>query len=92
MSALAIMFSVWGLVVTAFVILMVYRAHLTQYETDQLFLSEQAPSSIHQEQDEIVRRVNHLGPICKGVGGVAILCTLLIAGMWISDLMTHAAL
>jgi hypothetical protein len=91
MSTITVMMVVWGVVVTAFVILMVYRAHLTNYETDQLFLSEAAPSAIHQEQDDIVRRVNKLNPLCKGVGGVAVICTLAVGGLWISDLISRAA-
>ena len=31
MSTLAIMLSIWGVIVVAFIALMVYRGHLTQY-------------------------------------------------------------
>jgi hypothetical protein len=85
MNALTISLSLWGLAVTAFVALMVYRGYLSQHETDQLFLSEAVPSAGHQENDEIIRRTNSIEPICRGVGGAAILMTLVVAGVWLSE-------
>jgi hypothetical protein len=88
MDALQIMIAFWSLLVIGFIGLMIYRAHLTQYETDQLFLNEQGgPSSLHQENDEIIRRVNFIQPICKGVGGVTVLMTLLIIGVYAAEVI-----
>jgi hypothetical protein len=92
MSTLSIMAAFWGLSVTAFVILMVYRGHLTQHETDQLFLSESAPVSVQQENDEIIRRVNFIQPICKGVGGAAALFTVLVVGVWFARIFATSHL
>jgi hypothetical protein len=84
MNALQIMIAIWTFLVVGFIALMIYRGYLTQHETDQLFLNEESgPSSVHQENDEIVRRVNFIQPICKGVGGVTVLMTLLIVGVYI---------
>jgi hypothetical protein len=90
MTTLSVMASLWGLFVTAFVALMVYRGQLTQHETDQLFLSESALPSVQEENDEIIRRVNFIQPFCKGVGGAAALFTVLVAGIWIAQLFTTA--
>jgi hypothetical protein len=92
MNALTISLSVWGLVVAAFVALMVYRGYLSQHETDQLFLSETAPSATHQENDDIIRRSNSIEPICRGVGGAAILMTLVVVGVWLSQMLSTAHL
>jgi len=92
MSTLSVMAAIWGLFVTAFVILMVYRGHLTQHETDQLFLSESAPISVQEENDEIIRRVNFIQPICKGVGGAAALFTVLVVGVWCARIFSTAHL
>ncbi|QMV18230.1 hypothetical protein GOB94_05625 [Granulicella sp. 5B5] len=73
----------WAVITVSFIIVMIYRASLSNHETDQLFLNETTPSSVHQENDEVVRRLNSLAPICKGLGGVTILLTLLAGGMWI---------
>ncbi len=73
----------WAIITLAFMVAMIYRASLSNHETDQLFLNETTPSSVHQENDEVVRRLNSLAPICKSLGGVTILLTLLTGGMWI---------
>jgi glycerol uptake facilitator-like aquaporin len=91
-TTLYVMIAIWGLIVTAFVALMVYRGHLTQYETDQLFLSEAAPSTTHQENDAIIRRVNHLQPFVKLVGGACVLMTILIIGVWIAQMVASSRL
>jgi hypothetical protein len=80
----------WGIFVTAFIGLMVYRGHLTQHETDQLFLSESALPTVQEENDKIIRRVNFIQPICKGVGGVAALFTVLVFGVWIAQLVAKS--
>jgi len=90
MNALTISLSVWGLVVAAFVVLMIYRGYLSQHETDQLFLSETAPSAVHQEHDEIARRATSIEPICKGIGGAAVLMTLVVAGIWLAQTLSSA--
>jgi glycerol uptake facilitator-like aquaporin len=92
MSILAITAAIWGLFVTAFVVLMVYRGHLTQHETDQLFLSESAPQSVQEENDDIIRRVNFIQPICKGVGGAAALFTVIVAGVWFAQIFSTSHL
>jgi hypothetical protein len=81
------MISIWGLVVVAFIALMIYRGHLTQYETDQLFLNETTPSSFHQENDAIIRRVKMIQPICAGMGTLALLMTVAIAAVWVLQIM-----
>jgi hypothetical protein len=88
MSTFSIMVTIWGVLAVAFVLLMIYRGNLTQHETDQLFLNDEAGTSItHQENDEIVRRVNAIQPICKGVGGLAAVMTLAVAGMWVQQVL-----
>ncbi len=83
MNLLTISIVVWLLVVTALVVLMIYRSQLVQNETDQLFLSETEPSSIHQENDDIIRRADKLQPVVKGMGGAAALATFLVIGVWL---------
>lgn len=90
MNTLSVMVVIWGIFVTAFVGLMVYRGQLTQHETDQLFLSESALPSAKEENDEIIRRINFIQPICTGVGGVAALITFLVFGVWIAQLVAKS--
>jgi len=83
MTTLTILFALWGLIAVVFVALLIYHGHLTQHETDQLFLNETTPSSVHQENDDIVRRVKTIQPILKVVGTLTVLMTIAIAGFWI---------
>jgi hypothetical protein len=88
MSTFSILLTIWGVLALAFVLLMVYRGNLTQHETDQLFLNdEEGTSSSHKENDDVIRRVNAIQPICTGVGGLTAVMTLAIAGMWIHQFM-----
>ena len=90
MTTLHIVAIIWGICVTAFVGLMVYRDTLTQHETDQLFLSESALPVVQEENDEIIRRVNFIQPYCAGAGGVAALMTVLVFGLWVAQLVSKS--
>lgn len=87
MNTLHILAIVWGICVTAFVGLMVYRGHLTVHETDQLFLSETALPIAQEEHEKIVRRINFIQPICAGAGGITALVSLLVFGAWVAHLV-----
>ncbi len=90
MNTLHIVAIVWGICVTAFTGLMVYRATLTQHETDQLFLSETALPIAQEENEEIIRRVNFIQPFCAGTGGVAALVSVLLFGVWVAQLIAQS--
>jgi len=90
MNTLHIAAIIWGICVTAFVGLMVYRGTLTQHETDQLFLSETALPIAQEENEEIIRRVNFIQPFCAGAGGVAALMTVLVFGIWVAQMVAKS--
>lgn len=91
MTTFSLLVTIWGVLAVAFVALMIYRGNLTQHETDQLFLNDEAGLSIgHQQNDEIVRRVNAIQPVCQGVGGLTAVMTLAVVGMWVQHLLIGA--
>jgi hypothetical protein len=90
MNTLHIVAIIWGICVTAFTGLMVYRATLTQHETDQLFLSESALPIVQEETEEIIRRVNFIQPYCAGAAGVAALMSILVFGVWVAQLVAQS--
>jgi hypothetical protein len=90
MNTLHIVAIIWGICVTAFVGLMVYRGTLTQYETDQLFLSESALPIAQEENEKIIRRVNFIQPICAGAGGIAALMSILVFGIWVAQMVAKS--
>jgi hypothetical protein len=87
MHVLPILVALWGASVIGFIAVMIYRATLTQHETDQLFLSDDSAhvSAGHQEHDDIVARVDKLRPYYQGLGGAAVLMTVLVVGVYIVE-------
>jgi len=83
------MLVIWGVAVAAFVCLMVYRGHLSQHETDQLFLSENTPEFEREEQESVLRRVRFIQPLCNGVGGLAALLTVAVVGLYVARLLPY---
>lgn len=82
MQTLTVMSTVWAVSVAAFVVLMVYRARLTNHETDELFLSAgDDDSNRKHEHDDILRKVNRIRPYCQGAGGIAALTTVAVVGL-----------
>jgi hypothetical protein len=92
MDTLSIVTVLWAVVVVAFIALMVYRANLANHETEQLFLNETTPSSVHLENDDVVRRLNKVAPLCKGFGGAAIILSLVVGAMWIAHTLPSTSL
>ncbi len=77
----------WAVVSAALVVVMVYRATLTQHETDQLFLGdEESLCPNHVEHERILTRVNRLRPIYQGLTGATILLSALIAGIYFVEM------
>jgi hypothetical protein len=90
MHTLTTLSVLWIIALAVFVALMVYRAHLTQHETDELFLDDAADQSFRKEEhDEIVRRVNFLQPFCQGTGGLTALLTVAILGLQIAQALPY---
>jgi hypothetical protein len=89
METLPVMFIAWGVVVAAFICLMIYRGHLGNHETDQLFLSENTPEFEREEQESVQRRVRFIQPVCNGLGGVAALLTVALVGIYVVRLLPY---
>ena len=89
MHALTLLDALWVVAGVAFTALMVYRAHLTHYETDQLFLSDNIVEFEREEQQEVVHRVEALEPVCKGLGGALALTSALVFSVYFWKLVTN---
>lgn len=88
MSTLFELLIAWGVLTAALVALLIYRGTLTMHEDDQLFLGE-SESHMEQEQIEIMRRVNKLGPFVKILGTASGVLILTIAGVAIYQGLTQ---
>lgn len=79
----------WGVLTAALIALLIYRGTLTMQEDDQLFLGE-SESHMAREQEEIMQKVNRLGPFVKVLGTVSGVMILGIVGMAVYQAMTQA--
>lgn len=78
----------WAVLAVALIAVMIYRATLTQHETDQLFLSEaEANCASHEEHDRIVARVERIRPVYQGLWGATIVLTFVIAGIFVAQVI-----
>ena len=84
MSAIPIMLIIWGVVAACFLALLAYRGQLTRYEEDQLFLND-TETHEQQQQNEIVRKVNKIGPAIRVLGFAAAAMTVSIVGIFTYD-------
>jgi hypothetical protein len=87
MSSLPVLLIIWGVVVAAFIGVMVYRSNLTRHEVDELFITDSTLESVHEEHDEIVRRVNRIQPLVQGLGGLAALLTVAIIAVYVVNVL-----
>ncbi len=88
MITLTVLFTVWAVMAACLLALLAYRGQLTRYEEDQLFLSDNNTHE-QQEQQEIIRKVNRLGPAVRILGGACGLLTMGIVGTFVWDAWTH---
>ena len=79
---------IWAVVSVALVAVMVYRATLTQHETDQLFLNDETTHCLsHEEHDRILARVNRVRPLYQALCGATLLMSVLIAGIYVAQVL-----
>ena len=85
MSAmLTYLFVAWGVLTAVLVVLLIYRSTLTMHEDDQIFLDE-AESHIAKEQQELLQKVNRVGPAVRWLGAASGMLILVIAGLWVYE-------
>ncbi len=89
MSTLFELVTAWSVLTVALIILLIYRGTLTMQEDDQLFLGE-SEAHMAKEQDEIIQKVNKLGPFVKILGTLSAVLVLAIAGLAVYQQMTAA--
>jgi len=73
----------WGLITTALVVLLVYRATLSNREDDQLYLNKAEVEMMGSDQAALVTKLNRLG---RPIWALAILSGILLvasAGLWV---------
>ncbi len=78
-----------GVLVTALIVLVIYRSTLTMQEDDQLFLDESA-SQMEQDQIQLMAKVNKVTPFIRWLGAASGLMLLVIAGLAVYQALQQA--
>jgi hypothetical protein len=88
MSAIVALWIVWAGVLAILLILLAYRATLTRYEEDQLFLDD-AEDHQKKELNEILAKVNKIQPFVRVATGATCVLSACILGIYIWDAVQH---
>ena len=81
---------IWAVFAVALIAVMIYRATLTQHETDQLFLNDDGTCcKNHEEHNRILEKVNQVRPLYQGLCGATILMSVLIASIYVAQVLPH---
>jgi hypothetical protein len=81
MEPMSLLMTVWAVLTTVLVILLIYRSALSLHEDDQLFL-DNAESHLAREQKQMMMRMNQVRPLVNVLGASSGLLVLLMAGLW----------
>ncbi|MBZ5527301.1 MAG: hypothetical protein LAN71_05280 [Acidobacteriia bacterium] len=84
LGVLAYLLILWGLVTTAFIILLIRRSLLTNKEDDQLFI-DAAEAHMAAEQRVIINQITALSRPLLTTGITSGVLLLVIAGMWLYE-------
>ena len=82
MEPMSVLMTVWAVLTTVLVVLLIYRSALSMHEDDQLFL-DSAESHLEKEQQQLMVRMNRLRPFVNILGASSGLLVLLMAGLWL---------
>jgi hypothetical protein len=82
MEPMSVLMTVWAVLTTVLVVLLIYRSALSMHEDDQLFL-DRAESHLEKEQQQLMVRMNQLRPFVNILGISSGLLVLAMAGLWL---------
>jgi hypothetical protein len=81
-------FALWiaeAAVLVCFLALLAYRAQITRYEDDQLFLSDESGQHARAQQTAIVHKMDKIGPLVRVFGIATALMTAFIISIFVWD-------
>ncbi len=82
MEPMSVLLTIWGVLTTVLVVLLIYRSALARHEDDELFLTN-AEAHFEREQQELTVRMNRLRPLLNILAASSGLLVLIMAGLWV---------
>ena len=89
MTLMTILLTIWGVLTTILIVLLIYRSTLTMHEDDQLFLDE-AEHHMQTEQIELLHRMNRLTPYLRFCGIASGLLIIAMVGLALYDKLNQS--
>jgi hypothetical protein len=86
---LLVLLTIWGILTTFLIVLLIYRSTLTMREDEQLFLDESS-SHMAEEQRVLLKKVSRINPLVKIFGASSGALIVVIAGIWLYQALTAA--
>ena len=80
MSLMTVLLTIWAVLTTILIVLLIYRSTLSMHEDDQLFL-DQAESHMAQEQTALLQRINRLTIPVRALSAASGLLLLVMAAI-----------
>ena len=69
MEPMSVLLTIWGVLTTVLVVLLIYRSALARHEDDELFLTS-AEAHFEREQQELTVRMDRLRPFAQCTGRI----------------------
>jgi len=82
MEPMSVLLTIWGVLTTVLVVLLIYRSALARHEDDELFLTS-AEAHFEKEQQELTVRMNRLRPFLNILAASSGVLLLVMAGLWL---------
>jgi hypothetical protein len=84
MTLLTLVGIIFGVFAVGLIILLIYKSTLTMHRDDQLFLDD-ASSHMHEEQTELLAKVNRLTIPMRVLSSGTGVFLLVLVGMWLYE-------
>jgi hypothetical protein len=82
MEPMSVLLTIWGVLTTVLVVLLIYRSALARHEDDELFLTS-AEAHLAKEQEELLIRMDRLRPYLNALAASSGVLILIMAGLWL---------
>ena len=81
---------IWGVLLSATVLVMVCRGTITQHETDQLWLGDEGSQSLNnREHDRLLKIVRFMRPVYLLLGVSTAIVSVIIAGNYVMQVWPY---
>ncbi len=82
-----LLLAAWSFCLAMFIVLAIYKGHLTRHEVDTVFLNDDIVDQRETEHAALLRRVSQIEPFLRTAAGAALLMTLAVVGIYVAKIL-----